>query len=243
MRFRVVLLRDGLSPGADGLRAVHEVAGPTGRDLEEARPEPTGEVVRVLPRPADVPDGEDAPPAPPRDLREPLTAHRTAYVDLPGSADLERHITRQLRALDPGILPPLEGGRTTPQAVDNERVLRERVAPSALRAGGGRLLDGTFRITLDASHLPGRHGNTYEVVVRADLGGPGRHHAAGEATAKSTVARSHAADKGVTRGSKHTVGLSGNGRTAMNPMDTRRVIVLGGVDGTYAPLPPDGHRR
>ncbi len=77
--------------------------------------------------------------------------------------------------------------------------LRERLSRAGLRADGGQLLDGTFRITLDTSHLPGLPGRTYEVVVRADIGA-GRHDGAAAGTAKDTVVRGHAADKAVTRG-------------------------------------------
>ncbi|MER5657477.1 hypothetical protein ABT076_31165 [Streptomyces sp. NPDC002131] len=249
VRFRVEVLRDHLSPGTDGLRAVRHETAPqvAGRDEENAPATPAGEVLRVRPRPAETPDVQDGhaeqgPPdgpgtrAVPRNLRTPLTAHRTAFVDVPGSVELEAHITRQLHTLAPGVLPPPDSaaGRVTPQAMENQRLLRERVSGSGLRAEGGPLLDGTFRITLDASHLPGLPGRTYEVVIRANTG-TGAHEGAVRSTAKNTVTRGHASDKGVTRGSKHTGGVSGNVRRALNPADTVRAFGLGGADGSYGP--------
>ncbi|MFE4626988.1 hypothetical protein [Streptomyces mirabilis] len=156
---------------------------------------------------------------------------------MPGARQLERHITERLHELAPGTLPPPEGvaaGRVTPQAMENQRLLRERLSRSGLRADGGRLLDGTFRITLDTSHLPGLPGRTYEVVVRADIGA-GHHDGAAAGTAKDTVARGHATDKAVTRGGKHTVGVSGNLRRALNPPDTVRAFGNAGVDVSYGP--------
>ncbi|MEU8788320.1 hypothetical protein [Streptomyces sp. NPDC048643] len=249
VRFRVEVLRDHFSPGTDGLRAVrHEPAPPrTGRDEESAPATPAGEVLRIRPRPAETPDiqdgdaGQSHPDGPgtrtaPRNLRTPLTAHRTAFVDVPGSVELEAHITRHLHTLAPGILPPpgTGAGRVTPQAMENQRLLRERVSGSGLRAEGDHLLDGSFRVTLDASHLPGLPGRSYEVVIRANTGA-GAHDGAVHSTAKSTVTRGHAADKGVTRGSKHTGGVSGNVRSALNPADTVRAFGLGGADGSYGP--------
>lgn len=249
VRFRVEVLRDHVSPGTDGLRAVrHEPAARiAGRDEENAPAAPAGEVLRVRLRPAGAPGTQDDHAGPgrpdgpgsravPRDLRTPLTAHRTAFVDVPGSVELERHITQRLRSLAPGILPPPDAGaaRVTPQAMENQRLLRERVSSAGLRAEGGHLLDGTFRITLDASHLPGLPGRTYEVVIRANTGA-GAHDGAVRSTAKNTVTRGHASDKGVTRGSKHTGGVSGNVRSALNPADTVRAFALGGADGSYGP--------
>ncbi|MEU5309377.1 hypothetical protein [Streptomyces sp. NPDC021562] len=242
-RFRLEVLRERLSPGPDGLHAVRAepepapARGEPGHDEENPAAVRTGEVIRVSDRPAAPPTGSDAGAgAVPRDLRAPLVAQRTAFVDVPGSRELERHITERLRELAPGILPPPDGtaGRVTPQAMENQRLLRERVSRSGLRADGEDLLDGTFRITLDASHLPGLPGRTYEVVVRADTGA-GRHDGAAAGTAKTTVARGHAADKGVTRGSKHTLGVSGFLRRALNPPDTVRAFGNAGVDGSYGP--------
>ncbi|MFJ9900775.1 hypothetical protein ACIQPR_46375 [Streptomyces sp. NPDC091280] len=256
VRFRVEVLREHLSPGTDGLHAVRAEPDPgpergrAPRDEENPPAVRTGEVVRVRPRPAATAteatappavDGDTGPGAPdsrpaPGALREPLTAQRTAFVDVPGSAELERHITDRLRELAPGVLPPPDGteGRVTPQAMENQRLLRERVSRSGLRADGGHLLDGTFRITLDASHLPGLPGRTYEVVVAADTGA-GRYDGAVAATAKDSVARGHASDTGVTRGGKHTLGAAGALRAALNPRDSVRAFGLGGVDGSYAP--------
>ncbi|AVZ71604.1 hypothetical protein SLUN_04770 [Streptomyces lunaelactis] len=236
VRFRVEVLHEQLSPGTDGLYAVRPVKepAPAVRDEENPPALPTGEVVTVRPRPVEVQDGRGVRADAPHDLREPLTAHRTAYVDFPGSTELERHITGRLSTLAPGILPPPGGGRTTPQAMENQRILRERLSPSALRSAGDQLLGGTFRITLDASHLPGLPGRTYEAVIRADLGG-GTHHGPSEATENNTVTRAHSSDKAVTRGDKHTLGMSGNVRRALNPLDTVRVFGLGGGDGSYGP--------
>ncbi|MEW1773108.1 hypothetical protein [Streptomyces sp. NPDC086777] len=262
VRFRVEVLRERLSPGPDGLHAVRTDADPAPvpgeppRDPENPPVPRTGEVLRVRhhpPTPAtdtpgpttdalttDAPTADAPAPAPatrvPDDLNAPLVAERTAFVDVPGSRELERHVTERLHALAPGVLPPPDGGagRVTPQAMANQRLLRERVSRSGLRADGGQLLDGTFRITLDASHLPGLPGRTYEVVVRADTE-PGRHDGAAAGTAKNTVARGHAADKGVTRGSKHTLGVGGNLRRALNPPDTVRTFGNAGVDGSYGP--------
>lgn len=247
VRFRVEVLRAHLSPGADGLHAVRQEPEPehdrARGDEENPAPARTGEVIRVRPHPAmtaatGAPHDTEAPgtrPVP-GNLREPLTAQRTAFVDVPGSVELERHITDQLRALAPGILPPPGGGegRVTPQAMENQRLLRERVSRSGLRADGGQLLDGTFRITLDVSHLPGLPGRTYEVVIRANTG-TGSHDGGVASTAKSTVTRGHASDKAVTQGSKHTLSVGGNVRRAMNPPDTVRAFVNAGVDGSYAP--------
>ncbi|MEW2168006.1 hypothetical protein AB0912_34185, partial [Streptomyces sp. NPDC007084] len=252
VRFRVEVLRDHFSPRADGLRAVRPEPAPPAAAPGAANPPatPTGEVLRVRTRPEPAPGAQDGPDgqagqgrpdgpgtrAVPRDLRAPLTAHRTTFTDVPGSLELERHITRRLHELAPGILPPPDGGegRVTPQAMENQRLLRERVSGSGLRAEGGHLLDGTFRITLDASHLPGLPGRTYEVVIRANTTA-GAHDGAVRSTAKHTVTRGHAADKGVTRGSKHTGGISGNVRRALNPVDTVRAFGLGGADGSYGP--------
>ncbi|MEV6546748.1 hypothetical protein [Streptomyces sp. NPDC051665] len=254
VRFRVEVLRAHLSPGADGLHAVRQApepehGRPQGDEENPASPRP-GEVIRVRPHQATTPvtTTEEAAPGAPHDteapgtrpvpgnLREPLTAQRTAFVDVPGSVELERHITDQLRALAPGILPPPGGGegRVTPQAMENQRLLRERVSRSGLRADGRQLLDGTFRITLDASHLPGLPGRTYEAVIRANTG-TGSHDGGVASTAKSTVTRGHASDKAVTQSSKHTLSVGGNVRRAMNPPDTVRAFVNGGVDGSYAP--------
>lgn len=240
VRFRVEVLRERLSPGADGLHAVRPVPDPgpapdeAPRDVENPPADRPGEVVRVRPRPATGAAPGTRPV--PGNLRAPLTARRTAFVDVPGSSELEQHISDRLRELAPGILPPPEGsaGRVTPQAMENQRLLRERLSRSGLRADGGRLLDGTFRITLDASHLPGLPGRTYEVVIGADTGA-GRHDGAVATTAKDTVARGHAADKGVTRGGKHTLAVDGNVRRALNPSDSVRAFGLGGVQGSYAP--------
>ncbi|MEU5095068.1 hypothetical protein [Streptomyces sp. NPDC020996] len=251
VRLRVEVLREHLSPRMDGLHAVGPEPGP---DSPPARPAPdpeaaplvhTGEVVRLRqhPDPAS-PTGNPAPHdaqgpgtrAAPADLRAPLTAQRTAFVEVPGSAELERHITERLRELAPGILPPPAGaeGRVTPRAMENQRLLRERLSPSALRAGGGRLLDGAFRITLDAPHSPVLPGRGYEVVIRADLGA-GRHEGAPAATAKSTVTRGHVSEKAVTRGGKHTLSANGTFRRTLNPVDTVRVFGGGGADGSYSP--------
>ena len=250
VRFRVEVLRAHLSPGADGLHAVRqepepERGRPQGDEENPTSPRP-GEVIRVRPHPAataaetaiGAPHDTGAPgtrPAP-GNLREPLTAQRTAFVDVPGSVELEAHITGRLREQAPGILPPPGAGegRVTPQAMENQRLLRERLSRSGLRADGGQLLDGTFRITLDASHLPGLPGRTYEVVIRANTG-LGSHDGGISSTAKSTVTRGHASDKAVTQGSKHTVSVGGNVRRAMNPPDTVRAFANGGVDGSYAP--------
>ncbi|MEU2424739.1 hypothetical protein ABZ619_27585 [Streptomyces sp. NPDC007851] len=257
VRFRLEVLRERLSPGTDGLHAVRTapdpapVPGEAPRDRENPPVPHTGVVLRVRHHPPAPPTDPhtpttDAPitdaPAPasathvPGDLNAPLTAQRTAFVDVPGSRELEAHITRRLRELAPGILPPPDAatGRVTPQAMENQRLLRERVSRSGLRDDGGQLLDGTFRITLDASHLPGLPGRTYEVVVRADTGA-GRHDGAAAGTVKNTVARGHATDKGVTRGSKHTLGVSGNLRRALNPPDTVRTFGNAGLDGSYGP--------
>ncbi|ALV31356.1 hypothetical protein [Streptomyces sp. CdTB01] len=252
VRFRVEVLREHLSPRADGLHDVRPVPDPGSapggapRDVENPSAPRTGEVIRVRPHPATPPvaeaqDGTPSAAGPgtrpaPGDLRAPLTAQRTAFVDVPGSTELERHITDRLREVAPGVLPPpdIASGRVTPQALESQRLLRARLSPSGLRADGGRLLDGTFRITLDASHLPGLPGRAYEVVVRADIG-TGRHEGAAATTVKSTVARGHASEKGVTRGGKHTLGVSGNVRSALNPQDSVRAFGLAGVDGSYAP--------
>ncbi|MGW2830309.1 WXG100-like domain-containing protein [Streptomyces sp. NPDC001286] len=253
VEFRVEVLREHLSPGSDGLHEVRPVPDPgpapgeRPRDEENPPARRTGEVIRLRPHPAAPPDAaaHDAASSTadpggtrhaPDDLRAPLTAQRTAFVDVPGSTELERHITDRLRELAPGILPPPDGaaGRVTPQAMENQRLLRARLSPSGLRADGGRLLDGTFRITLDASHLPGLPGRSYEVVVGADIGA-GRHDGAVATTVKNTVSRGHTSEKGVSRGGKHTLGVSGTVRSALNPQDSVRAFGLGGVDGSYAP--------
>ncbi|MEU3519443.1 hypothetical protein ABZ770_29915 [Streptomyces sp. NPDC006654] len=257
VRFRLEVLRERLSPGTDGLHAVRTAPDPAPapgeapRDRENPPVAHTGVVLRVRHHPPAPPTDPHTPttdtpttdaPAPasaphvPGDLNAPLIAQRTAFVDVPGSRELERHITERLHELAPGVLPPPgdAAGRVTPQAMENQRLLRERVSRSGLRADGGQLLDGTFRITLDASHLPGLPGRTYEVVVRAGTG-TGRHDGTAAGTAKNTVARGHATDKGVTRGSKHTLGVSGNLRRALNPPDTVRAFGNAGLDGSYGP--------
>ncbi|MFE2422676.1 hypothetical protein [Streptomyces hokutonensis] len=237
-RFRLEVLRERLSPGTDGLHAVREEPDAAPARDEENPPAPrTGTVIRVSHQPSAAAEGSHTPVPAADSLRRPLIAARTAFVDVPGARQLERHITERLHELAPGTLPPPEGaaaGRVTPQAMENQRLLRERLSRSGLRADGGRLLDGTFRITLDTSHLPGLPGRTYEVVVRADIGA-GHHDGAAAGTAKDTVARGHATDKAVTRGGKHTLGVSGNLRRALNPPDTVRAFGNAGVDVSYGP--------
>ncbi|WP_427924629.1 hypothetical protein [Streptomyces sp. cg40] len=238
VRFRLEVLRERLSPGTDGLHAVRaEPDAAPARDEENAPAPRTGTVIRVSHQPSAAADGGHTPAPAADSLRRPLIAARTAFVDVPGARQLERHITERLHELAPGTLPPPEGaaaGRVTRQAMENQRLLRERLSRSGLRADGGRLLDGTFRITLDTSHLPGLPGRTYEVVVRADIGA-GHHDGAAAGTAKDTVARGHATDKAVTRGGKHTLGVSGNLRRALNPPDTVRAFGNAGVDVSYGP--------
>ncbi|MBK6014470.1 hypothetical protein [Streptomyces sp. MBT53] len=238
VRFRLEVLRERLSPGTDGLHAVRaEPDAAPARDEENPSAPRSGTVIRVSHRPSAAADGSHTPAPAADSLRRPLIAARTAFVDVPGARQLERHITERLHELAPGTLPPPEGaaaGRVTPQAMENQRLLRERLSRSGLRADGGRLLDGTFRITLDTSHLPGLPGRTYEVVVRADIGA-GHHDGAATGTAKDTVARAHATDKAVTRGGKHTLGVSGNLRRALNPPDTVRAFGNAGVDLSYGP--------
>nr|WP_257019505.1 protein-glutamine glutaminase family protein [Streptomyces sp. TLI_235] len=224
VRFRVRLIEDRLSPGADGL--FHS------RVTDIPLPEhTTGDVVRISPvrehteAPAGAPPQQDA-------LITPGLRSRTTYLDVPGSTELVTHVVQYLHTQAPGLLPP-PGGRhataLTPQAHANLRSLHEQLSPSALRSAGPDLLEGAFRIVLDAPRLPGFSESAYEILVRADLG-DGRLLSTGPATAKEVVTRTVGADKSVSHGGKHAWTLGGTLRTALNPPNTQRAFVTAGFE-------------
>ncbi|MEU9127527.1 hypothetical protein AB0D08_05315 [Kitasatospora sp. NPDC048540] len=224
VRFRVQLIEDHLSPGTDGL--FHS------RVTDIPLPEhTTGEVVRISPlwEPAEVPAGD----APQQDaLTGPGLRSRTAYLNVPGSTELVTHVVRYLDTHAPGLLPP-PGGRPTavltPRAHANLRSLHEQLSPSALRAAAPDLLEGAFRIVLEAPRLPGFPEHGYEILVRADLGA-GRPLGTGPATAKEVVTRTVGADKSVSLGGKHAWSAGGSLRTALNPPNTQRAFVTVGLE-------------
>ncbi|MGW2252590.1 WXG100-like domain-containing protein [Kitasatospora sp. NPDC001660] len=194
--------------------------------------------------PADAPaaPASPAPPAPPdaAGLREPLNSQRTTYLKVPGSAELANHIVTRLHTEAPGLLPPPAGAagapggshaRITPQAVKNLDELHQQITPSALARGGPDLLDGRFRITLDASHLPGIDAKTFEILVKADLG-PGGHVGSQTSTTKNSISLTSGGDLVVTDGGKHAVTGSGNVRSSLNPPDTTRAFVNGNLEGS-----------
>jgi hypothetical protein len=303
-RFRVWLTRQQLSPGTDGLHTTttEEItdhtpppaAAPGSHvvQIEPPRRAPTGEVVRVLPRPPEPSAGTEHAPAthapasqapathapathapgtqapattptagatatPPPAVRQPpaggqLTGpglvQRTTYSHFPGSEQLEQHIVRTLWQTAPGLLPPPEavhppqggtaGGhppvRVSPKAFTNLADLRRQIAPSQLDGNGRNLVDGTFKISLDSSHLPGLNAKTHDILVRANLG-DGAHQGAHPATAKNSLTQSAGSERSVSQGSSHTVAGSGNLRSSLDHADFQRGFFNVNADGGYAP--------
>ncbi|MFI9274622.1 hypothetical protein ACIGXM_28525 [Kitasatospora sp. NPDC052896] len=182
------------------------------------------------------------PPAPDAaGLRSPLDSHRTSYLRVPGSAELEQHIVTELHRQAPGLLPPPRGAaaspgadhaRVTPQAIKNLDDLHQQITPSALVRGGPDLIDGAFRITLDSSHLPGFGAKTHEILIKADLG-PGAHTGSRTSTTKNSISRTPGGDHVSTDGGKHTVSGSINLRASENHPDTNRAFVNFNADGSY----------
>ncbi|MFH8586789.1 glycosyltransferase [Streptomyces celluloflavus] len=188
----------------------------------------TGELYRLYPEEITPPQPGDVQQAPQQaELRDPVHALRTVYLDFPGSTELERHVRERLAQQAPGLLPPLGHGpgdrplegdtgngrrpRITPQAMDNLRKLRQEISASSLRGGADSLLDGTFNFTLDSSHLPLMSSKKYEVLIKADLS-EGEHQGTVTSKTKNAVTRTSTADRSVTHGSKHALALSLNYR-------------------------------
>lgn len=96
------------------------------------------------------------------------------------------------------------------------------------------MLDGTFRVSLDSSHLPLLNAKTYDVLVKANLG-PGTHEGAHTATAKNTLTQAAGTERSVTQGSSHTVAGSGNLRSSLDHTDYQRGFLNVNADGGYAP--------
>ena len=254
VHFQVEVIKNHLSPGTDG---THDTRSQT-IGLRDPLPQPepnadhiaitmehpiAGEALRVVPpAPAAHDPSEQPAPQPPSsaDLRTPAAAQRTSFLDVPGSADLEQHIVAQLHQQAPGLLPPprdATGGphRVTPQAVENLRTLHQQLSPSALRGGGGRLLDGSYTISLDTSHLPGFPSRTYEVTVHAQLDHTQAAHLGNSpSTSKDSLGLKTGADKQIGHGGKHTVSLAGNFRSSLNPPDTGRTFLNANADGSYS---------
>ncbi|WP_042442793.1 hypothetical protein [Streptacidiphilus jiangxiensis] len=251
-RGQTVGLRDPLpepQPHPDHLAITmeHPIAGealrlvpapPTAHPTPDAAPGTAHELPHEPPH-------EPAPPPPPSaaDLRVPQTAQRTSFLDVPGSAELEQHILTRAHQQAPGLLPPPRdaaaptggGHRVTPQAMENLRILHQQLSPSALRGGGGKLLDGSYRITLDTSHLPGFPGRTYEITLQAHLDhGRATHLGSADSTSKSSLGLKTGADKQIGSGGKHTVSVSGNLRSSLNPPDTGRAFLNASADGSYS---------
>jgi hypothetical protein len=252
-------LRDPLpqpEPNADHIAITmeHPIAGET---LRLVPPAPAAHHVDALgqdapahdrsdqqpPQPTQEPAPTPAPtPAPPTSdhLRTPLAAQRTSFLHVPGSSELEQHIVTQLHQQAPGLLPPPQnatGGphRVTPQAVENLRTLHQQLSPSALRGGGSKLLDGSYTISLDTSHLPGFPSRTYEITVHAKLDhAQAAHLGNSSSTSKDSLGLKTGADKQIGHGGKHTVSLAGNFRSSLNPPDTGRTFLNANADGSYS---------
>ncbi|MFJ9351311.1 hypothetical protein [Streptomyces sp. NPDC101237] len=183
--------------------------------------------------PADHPEQEREGTPVPRtaapDLRDPLVAHRTAFLDVPGSRHLEEAITGRLRELDEGLLPLYGDTATgsTREALRNRAALREFLSPSALAGNGRDLLNGRYRTVI------GSPGQAHEVVVRARLG-RGTDEGSVLSTASRKASSTNSSTRTVMREGKHTGTLSAMARQGLIPDDTVRVMVPGGLDLSYA---------
>ncbi|MEU6174060.1 hypothetical protein ABZ832_19330 [Streptantibioticus parmotrematis] len=226
----------------------HATAPHTGDVAITIHPQ-NGEVLRAVPHDDTAPDatGQHQPLDPGR-LTDPVTAPRTTFLDMPGSSDLADHIVREMWTNHPGVLPPPEAlhpGATTahggdgtanhrqvaPQAWENLRSLHQQLAPSRLRGAAPKLLDGTYRITLDAPHLPLRSGTTHEILIKAEAF-RGTHVGSGKSTSKDAATRTTGADKSVSRSSKHVVNFAGNIRSSLDHPDVTRGFGNGSLDIT-----------
>ncbi|MGW4878308.1 WXG100-like domain-containing protein [Streptomyces sp. NPDC004262] len=182
---------------------------------------------------ADRPDQEGGDIPVPRptapDLRDPLVAHRTAFLNVPGSRPLEDVITRRLRDLDERLLPP-DGDTATGisrEALRNRAALREFLSPSALTGNGRDLLNGRYRTVI------GSPGQAHEVVVRAHLG-RGSDEGSVLSTASRKAISTSSSTRTVMREGKHTGNVSAMSRQGLIPDDTVRVMVPGSIDLSYA---------
>ncbi|MYU08039.1 hypothetical protein GTY81_30045 [Streptomyces sp. SID8366] len=258
VRLRVQLIRHHFGPGLDGLHSTSTTKigdhspppsvkqpAPAPGDVVLTIDPQNGEVLRAVPHELPpVTTGDHAQLEPAR-LTDPVAAPRTTILDVPGSTELEDHIVREMHRDHPGVLPPPEAvrpgtaagnhpvdhPRVTPEAWENLRSLRQQLAPSRLRGGGAKLLDGTYRITLKSPHLPGRSGTTHEVLIKAEPG-KGDHLGSGKSTTKAAHARTTGADKSVTRSAKHVVNLAGNVRSSLDHPDVTRGFTIGSLDIT-----------
>ncbi|MGM9444402.1 hypothetical protein ACTAF0_29765 [Streptomyces murinus] len=254
VRLRVQLIRHHFGPGPDGLHSttttkIGDHSPPP--SVKQPTPAPgdvvltidpqNGEVLRAVPHELPKVTTGDHPQLEPARLTDPVAAPRTTILDVPGSTELEDHIVREMHQDHPGVLPPPEAvrppsgaathPRVTPEAWENLRSLRQQLAPSRLRGGGSKLLDGTYRITLKSPHLPGRSGTTHEILIKAEPG-KGDHLGSGKSTTKAVATRTTGADKSVTRSSKHVVNLAGNVRSSLDHPDVTRGFTIGSLDIT-----------
>nr|WP_145489527.1 MULTISPECIES: hypothetical protein [Streptomyces] len=254
VRLRVQLIRHHFAPGPDGLHSTSTAKigdhtpppsvkqpAPAPGDVVLTIDPQNGEVLRAVPHELPQVTTGDHPQLEPARLTDPVAAPRTTILDVPGSTELENHIVREMHRDHPGVLPPPEAirpgtgavdhPRVTPEAWDNLRALRQQLAPSRLRGGGSKLLDGTYRFTLKGPHLPGRSGTTHEILIKAEPG-KGDHLGSGKSTTKAVNTRTTGADKSVTRSTKHVVNLAGNVRSSLDHPDVTRGFTIGSLDIT-----------
>ncbi|PWI42165.1 hypothetical protein [Streptomyces sp. ICBB 8177] len=226
----------------------HDAAPHTGDVAITIHPQ-NGEVLRAVPHDDTAPAaGDQRRPLAPDRLTDPVTAPRTTFLDVPGSSELVDHVVREMWTSHPGVLPPPEAlhpGATTahggdgtanhrqvaPQAWENLRSLHQQLSPSRLRGAAPKLLDGTYRITLDAPHLPLRSGTTHEILIKAEAF-RGTHVGSGKSTSKDAATRTTGADKSVNRGTKHVVNFAGNIRSSLDHPDVTRGFGNGNLDIT-----------
>ncbi|WP_222443441.1 hypothetical protein [Streptomyces misionensis] len=255
VRLRVQLVRHHFQPGRDGLHGTTTTAigdhSPPPSEQPPVRPNgdvvltidaQNGEVLRAVPHDLTAPPTTGQhPPLDPTRLTDPVAAPRTTFLDVPGSTELEDHIVLEMHQNHPGVLPPPGAihpdptapnrPRVTPEAWDNLRTLRQQLAPSRLRGGAPKLLDGTYRITLKGPHLPGTSGKTHEILIKAEPT-KGDHVGTGKSTTKTVGTRTTGADKSVTHSSKHVVNLAGNVRSSLDHPDVTRGFTMGSLDIT-----------
>ncbi|MFE4627275.1 WXG100-like domain-containing protein [Streptomyces mirabilis] len=262
VRLRVQLIRHQFQPGLDGLHGTSTTKiGDHSPAPSEQRPQgaadhvtitinpQNGEVLRAVPHdgPAQEATG-DHPPLDAGRLTGPVAAQRTAFLDFPGSSELEDHIVREMWNSSPGVLPPPEAihpgtaaahdgsstaqqPRITPEAWENLRSLRGQLTPSQLRGAGPILLDGTYRITLKSPHLPLRDGTVHEILIKA-APAKGDHVGSGKSTTKAVTTRTTGTDKTVTRSTKHVVSLAGNVRSSLDHPNVTHGFGIGSLDIT-----------
>ncbi|WP_240122120.1 toxin glutamine deamidase domain-containing protein [Streptomyces sp. MUM 2J] len=260
VRFRLHLIRSQWSLGLDGLHSTSttRIGDHTPPPARQQSPHPGdhvsitigpqhGEVVRAVPHetPAPATTG-DHPPLDPNRLTSPVTAQRTTFLHFPGSPELEDHIVREMWKSSPGVLPPPEAihpgtavphgegtagpARITPEAWENLRSLRWQLAPSQLRGAGPKLLQGTYRITLDLPRLLGS-ARAHEILIKAEPS-EGVHVGSAKSTTRTVSTRTTGADKSVTRSSKHVLNLAANIRSSLDHSDVTRGFGIGGLDVT-----------